>query len=333
MGNPVWQLETKKIPTKDPRTRSQLYDAQYPSRLPRSRFLYSRLGDTEAPPEQHVDSNAATDLQIIEHPIRRYLNHAFPTIPQQPQAPPLIGDTEPYSTRDLENIIMRQLGRPRRLTMAIGAESAEIAQTITMETAMERLRRHLLGGTSLLNEGMNEVSLEPRDRLEASRTTRRVRAARVPTSNANINRLQHSSSLIAESFQRWTLNRRQAYQQNDRVDPVRTQSIRQDTTPAQSSQAHVTQPRSEEATNFTSARSIYQQTAMRIQRTRQLLSNREQQHSILSERLQQSTRAIGQHIETLREAMSDARNSMQERYEDARHSIQDTFEDADYDDP
>jgi hypothetical protein len=48
------------------------------------------------------------------------------------------------------------------------------------------------------------------------------------------------------------------------------------------------------------AREIYNQTALRLERTRELLSARQAQHLLLSARLEASTRAISAHIDSIR---------------------------------
>jgi hypothetical protein len=250
-------------------------------------------------------------VDAFEHPIRQYLHVRTRPEPAMEQPVTTIETIIDDSVSDtLEDLILRQL-RPRVVSLIAqreaGSESGAIRST-AISNAMDRLRRHLRSSNSMFSEAMGQPdNLEPRDRLDMARFARRPRLEpRVNAAEQRSEQIQRHSSaaVLSESFQRWTMARRQMYQ---RADQTQAPSSAPNTHPASETQPLLSE-HSTDTPTITTAREVYQQTALRLQRTRELLSNRQQQHRVLSERLQESTQAIGRHIENLRDALRESGN-------------------------
>lgn len=267
----------------------------------------------------------------MNHPIRDYLHRAeMAAVIEQPQPE----QTMTQMDLNLQDIILRQL-RPRQES-AVGSENTTVdyarssanvehVRYANMVSAMGRLRRNIRAtaenslGNDLLHHRLDEE--EPRDRLnatretylervsrnteeqlEASRTTRRTRYERRQMSESRRRALQvapeqreprsrTSTEFVTDSFHRWATNRRLTNQQ----ETVSEQSA---------TLINAVPVTSSNAINILTAREIYTQTALRLARTRELLSARQDQHTLLSQRLQESTRALDTHIDNIRNAIS-----------------------------
>lgn len=169
--------------------------------------------------------------------------------------------------------------------------------------ALGRLRRHLrmvASEDSYSSTVSSNETAEPRDRLDASRTTRRTRTER-RQSREHDRELRRQNFLerdperstdfhnVRQLFQQWQV-RSADRSTNNQIQVTRSN--------------YNTQPSSiRDGIHSLAAREIYNQTALRLERTRELLAARQAQHLILSAHLEASTRAIGAHIENIREVL------------------------------
>ncbi|KAI8906745.1 hypothetical protein EDD86DRAFT_219504 [Gorgonomyces haynaldii] len=210
---------------------------------------------------REMPSLRSTRLEETDHPLRRML------IEEEPQVE---SDT-------LEEMI-RQL-RPRTQSMAMAVSDRQLqprqgsfgheARHATIESAMEYLRRQLRTNVTQQDEDdlVHRQRIEPRERLEQARS----RLARPERLQSNVR-----STMLQESFARWNTNRR---------SPPERRTL----------ESH-----SSETATAHAIRDIYSQTATRLQRTREILQARQRHHLSLTQQLEESTRAIGRHLDALR---------------------------------
>ena len=186
--------------------------------------------------EENESYHQETNPDVSEHPVRRVLRMAEQPAPRQTNDHGATIDT-------LEDMIIRQL-RPRNFSLLMGNSmrttpslfgTANENPPLTLETAMQRLRRQIRSSHENEQNDLFHREMEPRDRLEWTRS-RTARSER------------HQTSLLAESFQRWNINRRNNLEREDG-----------------------------RSTTTLAAREIYSQMASQLQRTRELLAARRQQ--------------------------------------------------------
>jgi hypothetical protein len=293
------------------------------TRVPRPTH-WSNASDHTSVPQSRIEPWQDTNVLGTEHPIRRFLgssdrNHEVSALTGSPDTTAsrtAITQNRPHISHTLEDIIIRNL-RPRSFSLILGNQQDDRFGAVSelggsnMESAMQRLRNHLRAaaelnlGDDLVHRTRQEEMMEPRDRLDAARTTRRSRSERRQLQDRDMRRVQQqdggrprTSTLQGpEIFQRWANARRPS--QNTTPNTTVQSLVRRINNDRNLAQVAL----STNSAQALAAREIYTQTADRLERTRDLLAARQAQHLMLSERLQESTRAIGAHIENIREAL------------------------------